>query len=111
MPFEFVDNNAPIDRDARKKIRSHVAIGRNVGKTHSRPSRKEAFVLPTKTRISKAVQKIPHLDSDESIDLVVEIERQIGDGLSVLCLPALLTLGSRSTVRKGMCIFTRECEI
>lgn len=107
MPFQFVDNTASIDRDARKKIRSHVAIGRNAGKRHSRPSRKEAFVLPTKTTIQTAVQSTPNLISDENVDEASEIERQIGDELSVLCLPApLISPGSRPMIRRGMCSLT-----
>ncbi|KAH6614439.1 hypothetical protein B0J18DRAFT_300899 [Chaetomium sp. MPI-SDFR-AT-0129] len=38
--FEFVDNTT-IDRAARRRIRSHVATGRNAGKKLSRPSRKK----------------------------------------------------------------------
>jgi hypothetical protein len=102
MPFEFVDNSTALGRDARKKIRSHVAMGRNVGKTYARPSRKAAFVLSAKAAVPKAVKKTPQLESSRALDVFFEIERQIGDGLSVLCLPAPLTPGSSSLVRKGM---------
>ncbi|KIM99089.1 hypothetical protein OIDMADRAFT_127640 [Oidiodendron maius Zn] len=103
MPFQFVDNTVSIDRDARKKIRSHVATGRNAGKRHSRPSRKEAFVLPSKTTIQTAVQSTSNLISDKNVDAVSEIERQIGDELSVLCLPApLISPGSRPMVRRAL---------
>jgi hypothetical protein len=102
MAFEFVNNNTSLGRDVRKKIRSHVAMGRNVGKTYARPSRKAAFVISTKTAAPKAVKKRPQLESSREVDIFFEIERQIGDGLSVLCLPAPLTPGSSSLVRKGM---------
>ncbi|KAK4038132.1 hypothetical protein C8A01DRAFT_17750 [Parachaetomium inaequale] len=42
MKFEFVDNTA-IDGSARRRIRSHVATGRNAGKKLSRPSRRKAL--------------------------------------------------------------------
>lgn len=84
MPFQFVDNNAPIGRAARKNIRSHVAIGKNAGKTLVRRSRTKAFVLK------------PHIPS------TFEIPCQIGDGLSGICIPTTLSPRFRPIVQKCM---------
>lgn len=100
MPFEFVDNNAPIGRAARKRIRSHVAAGKNAGKTLVRPSRKKAFVL----RAENHPPKIPEPSNELKYDIFMssEIGRQIGDGLSVMRIPSALSPGFRRIVQKGM---------
>jgi hypothetical protein len=105
MPFEFVDNNAAIDRAARRRIRSHVAMGRNAGKTLVRPSRKKAFRLRVQT--ATALTRIPKLvedahDFESNKKMVPEIERQVGDGLSVLSFPEQMTPRSRRLVQRGM---------
>ncbi|EAQ84118.1 predicted protein [Chaetomium globosum CBS 148.51] len=51
MKFEFVDNSSTIDKTARKRIRSHVAIGRNAGKKISRRSKKELLRKPARAPI------------------------------------------------------------
>ncbi|KFY40147.1 hypothetical protein V494_03620 [Pseudogymnoascus sp. VKM F-4513 (FW-928)] len=61
MAFEFVDNNAPIDRAVRRRIRSHVAIGKNAGRTLVRPSRTKAAARETGTRSMTALVKIPRV--------------------------------------------------
>jgi hypothetical protein len=99
MPFEFVNNNASIDRSARKRIRSHAAIGKNAGKTILRPSRKGAFVLRAKPGTAKVEKAAPDVESEV---VMPKVERQIGDGLSVLCLPVPVTPGSKGIVQKGM---------
>lgn len=79
MPFEFVDNNAAaIDRATRKRIRSHVAIGRNAGKKLVRKSRK---------------------DIDASIP---RIEWPVGDDVSLFPFPEQVTPESKGLVRRGM---------
>jgi hypothetical protein len=105
MTFEFVDNNTAIDRAARRRIRSHVAMGRNAGKKLTRPSRKEAFRLKTKTGmaavgISDVLESMQ--DSENSGEIVPEIGRPIGDDLSVLFFPVQLNSGSRRLVQRGM---------
>jgi hypothetical protein len=54
MPFEFIDNNAPIDRASRKRIRSHVAKGKNVGRKVVRPSRIKAFGRKAETATARS---------------------------------------------------------
>ncbi len=92
MRLEFIDNNTAIDRAARRRIRSHVARGRNAGKTLMRQSR--SVFGP---RLKSATASIHELKSIE--DVVPEIESQISDGLS---FPARLSSGSRSLIRRGM---------
>jgi hypothetical protein len=101
MPFEFVDNSAVIDRATRRRIRSHVAVGKNRGKLVVRPSRKEAFLLKGKIYIpEEAMKDKGHLERSKHV--VPEIERQIGDGLSVLSLPGSWSPGFKGAVQKGM---------
>ncbi|KAH8653629.1 hypothetical protein BX600DRAFT_515884 [Xylariales sp. PMI_506] len=45
--FEFIDNNAGIDRSTRRRIRSHASRGHRVGKP--RPSRQRDLNRPVKT--------------------------------------------------------------
>jgi hypothetical protein len=107
MPFEFI-NNAAIDRNARKVIRSHAAKGRNVGKT--RPSRRKQpgqEVKSTTTAFnSRSVENAQESGTDETI---AAIGRQIGDGLSVLSFPAELTPRSKALVQN--CIPTLDCTV
>jgi hypothetical protein len=91
MPFEFIDNNATIDRASRRRIRSHVAKGKNVGRKLVRPSRIKAF--GRKAESAKAPTHIPEVFEEEGEkeaahnlrthpSIVRQIERQIGDGFS-----------------------------
>ncbi|KAH8689180.1 hypothetical protein BGW36DRAFT_433944 [Talaromyces proteolyticus] len=107
MPFEFIDNNHPlIDRAARKRIRSHAALGKNVGRKVMRPSRKSAQrvgakVLPGLTYKPKSIKISNTKAYDRTLDDVSEIQRQVGDGLPVLPVPD----GSRKRVRQVMAFF------
>lgn len=92
MPFEFINNNSSeINHAARKRIRSHAALGKNVGKKIARPSRKNAQSLgfkitPSAPCRSKILRQLD--DSETSKDPAVPgIHRQLGDGLSVLPIP------------------------
>ena len=99
MPFEFVDNNAAIDRAARKRIRRHVAMGRNVGRKLARPSRKASLELGGAA--ATAFRYTPNAEDQESNnELVPVIERQIGDGLSVPSFPGQ-TPNSRQIAQRG----------
>lgn len=102
MRLEFIDNNTVIDRAARKRIRSHAAMGRNAGKTLVRPSRKKLFgpgVSTTTAFIPIPKVQVEGHQSESSEDAVPGIERQVDDGL---CFPVQLAPGSRSLVRRGM---------
>jgi len=105
MPFEFVDNNAAIGRSARKRIRRHVAMGRNAGKKLLRPSRMKAPGLKVGAVIELASIS-RHEENDHEVqsgqEIVPGFERQVGDTLSVLSFPEQLTPASRSLVQRGM---------
>jgi hypothetical protein len=100
MPFVFL-NNANIDRNARKLIRSHAAKGRNVGK--KLPSRRKH--CKPDVRIVAPIGR-PNAIADakdcESGEAILTIERQIGDGLSVLSFPVEVTPASRGLLQRGM---------
>lgn len=105
MPFEFVDNNATIDRAARRRIRSHVAMGKNAGKTIVRSSRKTAFRPGVKSatyyaHVPKVIEDARSAEDNDSV--ASDIERQIGDGLSVLSFPDSLIRGSKGLVQRSM---------
>ncbi len=108
MPPEFIDNNAIIDRAARRRIRSHVAMGRNAGKTLVRPSKRK---LGLGIKNATALSRIPKVvedtrDSESNEDVFYEIERQVGDGLSVLSIPKHPNPGSTGLVQKGMYVWS-----
>ncbi|TVY48307.1 hypothetical protein LOCC1_G001955 [Lachnellula occidentalis] len=107
MPFEFVNNNASIDRVARSRIRSHVAIGRNVGKTIVRPSRKRMNELRVKAPIALILkaEKVAH-DLENKQDVVPEIERQVGDGLSVFTFPEHVMPASKGLLQRAFSLFS-----
>ena len=102
MPFEFI-NNATIDAQARKRIRSQAAKGKNVGRillSRRKQSRLKAnapapFCSPNITEDEEVS------GSDEAISV---IERPASDGLSVFSFPAELTPRSRDLIYKSMVI-------
>ncbi|KFZ02795.1 hypothetical protein V502_11511 [Pseudogymnoascus sp. VKM F-4520 (FW-2644)] len=104
MPFEFVDNNAAIDRAARRRIRSHVATGKNVGRTLVRPSRTKATAREAGARPIAAIVCVSRVGADAR-NLEVEeesgcaIERMIGDGLSVFSFPEQGSVKARRVVQ------------
>jgi len=61
MPLEFIDNNATIDRVARRRIRSRVAMGRNARKPLVRPSKKK---LGLGIKNTTALIRIPKVIDD-----------------------------------------------
>lgn len=92
MPFEFI-NNAEINRAARKRIRSHVALGRNAGKKLVRPSKMRSTGMKrvvTSAAISLESAQIDSIrleQKDSEENSMYEIERQVGDSISCLSLP------------------------
>ncbi|KAL2832970.1 hypothetical protein BDW59DRAFT_94644 [Aspergillus cavernicola] len=99
MPFEFIDNTTAIDRTSRKRIRSHVATGKNANKTLTRPSKALAlkdssaaapFHVPSclrKTQAQKS-QEEKNKNTRESasssrsnVEIEIGIDRQWDDGL------------------------------
>jgi hypothetical protein len=63
ISFESVDNNAFIDRASRKRIRSYVAKGKNVGRKPVRPSRIKAFGRNTAS--ATAPNHIPRIENGD----------------------------------------------
>jgi hypothetical protein len=100
MSFVFL-NNANIDRNARKLIRSHVAKGRNVGKKLS--SRRRQRKQDVKIVVPIVRPNILEDGKDrESEEATPAIERQIGDGLSVLSFPVEVTPTSKGLLQRGI---------
>ncbi|KAH6622688.1 hypothetical protein F5144DRAFT_497292 [Chaetomium tenue] len=66
MKFEFVDNSNAIDKTARKRIRSHVAIGRNAGKKISRRSKKELLRRPTRAPSPQVTSALEQPESNNT---------------------------------------------
>jgi len=93
MPFEFIDNTR-INSSTRKKIRAHVMMKKNLGKT--RPPRMKAVAAQVKTSMPMTA---PKAISDEEISLL-PLSQQVGDEFSVYPFPAELTLRSRGLVYK-----------
>ncbi|KAL5340725.1 hypothetical protein BJX70DRAFT_396426 [Aspergillus crustosus] len=106
MPFEFIDNNAPIDRAARKRIRTRAAAGKNANRTLTRLPKTTAlnsntavpFLAPTSLRRSRS----PRNGSINDNELHIEIHTPIGDGLR---LPVSVPVKSRSLVREALFFF------
>ncbi|RDW84262.1 hypothetical protein BP6252_01852 [Coleophoma cylindrospora] len=95
MPFAFVDNNAAIDHAARRKIRSHVARGRNAGKTVVRPSRKKAETT------AAALVRLAGEARDQML-----LHRQIGDRLSMVgLLSRAAHAGIQESGPTGLCLY------
>jgi hypothetical protein len=109
MPFEFIDNNATIDRALRRRIRSHVAKGKNIGRKVVRPSKIRAFERKAETttalsHVTKSSEEAHQLESNKWVDR--EIERQVGDGLPV-GLSLKQTPESRGLFLRGMFTYRR----
>lgn len=109
MPFQFVDNNTTIDHAARRRIRSHVATGKNAGRTVVRPSRTKAAVREAESRPVAAIVCVPRVVADARKMEVEEeeggcaIERMIGDRLSVFSFPEQGSVKARGIVQRGAC--------
>lgn len=99
MAFQFVDNSSVIDRASRKRIRRHVAVGRNAGKKLVRQSKRKASTITVKLDNARSKPETTALIWNEL--LYSKPERQIGDGLSILSLPTPVTSGSRREIQQG----------
>lgn len=113
MPLQFIDNNAPVSEAARRRIRSHAATGRNLGKKLVRGLKNKGF----KSTDNRAVNSIDKLTSSSirlqgggvvyhdvpSQDVeALQIERQVGDGLMLLGLPVPVAAGDKVMTQRGM---------
>ena len=122
MQLEFIDNNSTGDEAVRRRIRSHVAIGRNAGKKLARPSRRKALAGSTRRplvaapglRVAEKVDKgaasadlEKHGRSDEEaafIELQLEIAQtfSLTRPLWALELPSPQDAGRRGLVLRSM---------
>ncbi|GAW26612.1 hypothetical protein SAMD00023353_3901010 [Rosellinia necatrix] len=75
MSVQFIDN-ASIDKKTRSLIRSHVAKGKNLGRTVYRPSR-----YPKKRQVA-AVSAIPSTEPDKNSELSPSIQRKFQEDLA-----------------------------
>jgi hypothetical protein len=101
MPFEFIDNNAPIDRASRRRIRSRAATGKNANRTVARPSKAYVLKNPAASTPFKAptsLHKTRENQQDQD-DVIVEIGRPVDDGLE---FPIRVHPESRYLVREGL---------
>lgn len=95
MPYEFIYHNDVLNNAARKRIRSHAALGRNKGKKISRPSRKTAS-----TTAATSFSILAKMEgASEVAKIGFYIERPIDDGLF---FPGLLPGESKGLVKKGV---------
>ena len=123
MQFEFIDGNTTIDGTARRRIRSHVALGRNAGRKLARPSRTNAPAGVTRAQTMAAlirtpsrVEQIARRDDDNpdgnngkdaTLLSMADLPRQVGDTLSLVSLPTQQHAGKskalvgKSTVPRG----------
>lgn len=107
MPFEFIDSTAPIDTQARQRIRRQAALGKNVGRKISRPSRADGR---TRSRpqpyapvdVTSASPGSPGVaDVESAVAGVEQPERQIGTGFSMMSLPQRQQFGSGRLLQQG----------
>lgn len=110
MPFEFIDNNARIDRKTRKRIRSLVATGKNAGKTVVRPSRIKAFKEQSKypaafsnvtTGTVELGQQGFSSSSPDKTTPSLDVKRPIGDDLFFTFTSNQLNPASRYLAKRG----------
>ncbi|KAL2820354.1 hypothetical protein BJX63DRAFT_311578 [Aspergillus granulosus] len=104
MPFEFINNNATIDRASRKRIRSRAATGKNSNRTCTRSSKantlKNTAVTPFKAPTS--LYGSHRAQPDEGVDVVAEIRCPVDDGLQ---FPRRVHRESRYLVREALFFF------
>ncbi|KAL4948481.1 hypothetical protein BDW69DRAFT_189225 [Aspergillus filifer] len=106
MPFEFIDNNAVIDRAARKRIRKHAATGMNANRTLTRASKGAALKANTTTPFytPEVVQRArgTTTSSTSTGTEVVGVERPLSDGL---LFPVPVPARSRGLVKEALFFF------
>ncbi|KAF7853358.1 uncharacterized protein EAF02_012012 [Botrytis sinoallii] len=83
MPFEFI-NNATVNDAVRKRIRSHVALGRNAGKKLVRPSKMRPTGMKRVATSACINLSSTQIDSENT---TFGIERQVGDNIPCLSFP------------------------
>ncbi|KAL4793269.1 hypothetical protein BDV19DRAFT_380231 [Aspergillus venezuelensis] len=106
MPFEFIDNNATIDRGARKRIRTHAATGKNANRTLTRVSKVAALKANTATpfHTPETIQRVrgTTTSSTSSGTEVAGVERPLSDGLH---FPGPVPARLRGLVKEALFFF------
>jgi hypothetical protein len=104
MHFEFINNNSKLCNAAKRRIRTHAAKDKNLGRTVVRPSKKnlQRRVIPFRVALPRTSSSSEtSLSSASEHEVTLTIGRQIGDSLSVLPFPVELSQGPRELVNKG----------
>lgn len=115
MPFYFIDNNAPVSEGARRRIRSHAAIGKNLGKKFVRGRKNRERKLTEQGAGNSAAKlannsirlqrgKVNYHGLPSHCDESLRIERQVGDGLILQGLPVAVAAGDTLLTRRGTII-------
>ncbi|RAL12594.1 uncharacterized protein BO97DRAFT_451140 [Aspergillus homomorphus CBS 101889] len=82
MRWEFVDENSAISTTTRKRIRSHVARGKNAGRTCRRPPRLSSVGdKPSSFQVPIIIANAHAVAVDRDRDLACHLERPITNGL------------------------------
>ena len=95
MSFEFI-NNAAIDHMARRRIRSHVAKGKNVGKIL--PPRRKQLKRATPAHLPVTASSTLGPENDE---VALVLDRGVGDNLAACWFPIVPNQQSRKLILKG----------
>uniref|UniRef100_A0A8H7K555 Transcription factor domain-containing protein n=1 Tax=Bionectria ochroleuca TaxID=29856 RepID=A0A8H7K555_BIOOC len=113
MLYEFINNNAQINPTARRRIRSHAATGKNLGKTLVRRSRKDLLGSgPRPFQVTVPERLLPPPEPHDTRaqprqHAATTFDRQIGDGVSISSLPIDFLGESRALVHKAITFFCR----
>src|SRR5687767_2479969 len=102
MGFEFIDNNAPVDPAVRQRIRRQAALGKNLGRKLSRPSRKQATKPQPVTSTAaprRAAQQKDKVVEEEQVVRLPRPEYQVGNTLTQL---RFRKIGPDAVVMNGM---------
>ncbi|KAL4968554.1 uncharacterized protein BDV14DRAFT_196856 [Aspergillus stella-maris] len=106
MPFEFINNNAAIDRTARKCIRTHAATGKNTNRALKRTSKVAALKASTAKpfHTPETIQRARETTNSiaSSGTEVVGVEQPLSDGLH---FPMPVPVRSRGLVKEALFFF------
>lgn len=110
MALYFVDNTA-IDPKARKRIRSHVMRGKNLGRTVKRASRVDHSKL-RKVDLQCTAIRNDNKDKEEEViensTLTKGIQRMVGHEFSTYFLPFQMSRENRKTVHQCECSYGKD---
>ncbi|KAJ8124500.1 hypothetical protein O1611_g9140 [Lasiodiplodia mahajangana] len=85
MPIQFIDNSSIDKKKTRTLIRSHVAKGKNLGRTVHRPSRhpkKRQVPASAVSTVESPSNKKPEVQNGKNLESSLTIQRQLQEDLS-----------------------------